>query len=112
MFSVQHYQNKVVVSNTINKAGYYADICYFGQKDTDVKLLLNKINDLDDRYFFNLVFESKISFTGDIAKQLLKLIETRKITVFIIENQCLDKEQAKVILSFLNSPHVNDLQYL
>ena len=104
------WPKKVVFTNLINQAGYLIQICYFGEEDADIELLINKINDIDEKHFFNLNIMTEMSFTSDKAKELIKLLEKRCIEYFSIEGQYLDKEEAKVILDFLNSPDATYFQ--
>ena len=101
---IQHYQNKVVWQNLINESGYRPTLYYYGAEDDDIELLISKINRIGDRLFFNVFFESKIWFSSDKAKELIKSIENKKTWGLIIDTHYMDKEEAKVVLSFLSWP--------
>ena len=70
------------------------ELFYYGDEDADVELLTNKINNIDDTYFFNLKFSSEISFTSDKIKELFVLLENRKVKHLSIQSHDLDKEEA------------------
>ena len=91
------------MSNTINQGGYSPNLYYFGQEDNDVELLINKINEIDNRYFFSMILYD-ISFTGEKAKELMKLIETRKIEFISLDRLFIGKKEVKVLLDYLHSP--------
>ena len=79
------------------------ELFYYGDEDADVELLANKINNIDVTHFFNLEFCSEISFTSDNIKKFLTSLENRKLKHLSIQSR-LGKEEAQVILNFLNSP--------
>ena len=61
------------------------------------------IDDIDERHFIDLLILSEISFTDDKAKELLTLLENRKI-VYLNIQKYLEKVETEAIVRFLSSP--------
>ena len=64
------------------------------------------INKFNKRYFFDLIIWSNISFASDKAKELLDLVENKRIKHLQIQRNYLDREETQVFVNFLSLPHI------
>ena len=99
-----------MLRNYIDQSSYSAEFIYLGQKDDDVKLLIDKINKHDVRNRLNVYIWERIFFTENSGKQLLKALHNRRIHEFKI-TKYLNRQEAKVVINFLNSPDVTYAKY-
>ena len=62
------------------------------------------IKNLDPSYRFSIYIQSETCFTDSKLTELLKVLQNRSIKRIAIPNQCLSKDQTKIVLEFLHSP--------
>ena len=95
------------MTNFVTGAGYLVDFVYYGEKDKDIQLYIDKIKNFDPSFGLRIFIESKIHFKNMRLKQLFEALKNKLIKRISISDHCLNNDQSRIVLDFLNSPEAD-----